>query len=139
MEARASEFMFKRLTEVAPVLRDFDVKIGCVRPDDDKVVLDGLADIMEASEPVAQTFRWITPYTTMDGQITEILALSLSQPEFAEDGSHIGYLGVSANISEQKLRERTQKKRLEEARELKRQQDNFVEIASHEMGRLLTV
>lgn len=89
---------------------------------------------MEASEPVAQTFRWITPYTTKDGQITEILALGLSQPEFAEDGSHIGYLGVSANISEQKLRERTQKKRLEEARELKRQQDNFVEIASHEMG-----
>ncbi|KAF3255375.1 hypothetical protein TWF192_002730 [Orbilia oligospora] len=159
MEARASEFRFKRLTEVAPVgiymcdqrgkvtfvndawfeitqvPRDFDVEnwIKYVHQDDRGIVLAGLADITEASELVAQTFRWITPYTTKDGQITERWTLGLSQPEFAEDGSHIGYLGVSTNISEQKLREKTQKKRLEEARELKRQQDNFVDIASHEM------
>ncbi|KAF3092823.1 hypothetical protein TWF102_008319 [Orbilia oligospora] len=159
MEARASEFRFKRLTEVAPVgiymcdqkgkvtfvndawfeitqvPRDFDVEnwIQYVHQDDRDIVLAGLADITEASEFVAQTFRWITPYTTKDGQITERWTLGLSQPEFAEDGSHIGYLGVSTNISEQKLREKTQKKRLEEARELKRQQDNFVDIASHEM------
>ncbi|KAF3279616.1 hypothetical protein TWF132_000601 [Orbilia oligospora] len=126
MEARASEFRFKRLTEVAPVgiymcdqkgkvtfvndawfeitqvPRDFDVEnwIQYVHQDDRDIVLAGLADITEASE---------------------------------FDGSHIGYLGVSTNISEQKLREKTQKKRLEEARELKRQQNNFVDIASHEM------
>ncbi|KAK6340009.1 hypothetical protein TWF730_001786 [Orbilia blumenaviensis] len=159
MEARASEFRFKRFTEVAPVgiymcdqlgrvtfvndawfeitqvPRDFDVEnwIQYVHPDDRHILIDGLAEITEANEPIAQTFRWITPYTTKDGQITERWTLGLTQPEFAEDGSLLGYLGVSTNISEQKLREKTQKKRLEEARELKRQQDNFVDIASHEM------
>ncbi|KAK6497012.1 hypothetical protein TWF481_001991 [Arthrobotrys musiformis] len=159
MEARASEFRFKRLTEVAPVgiymcdqvgkvtfvndawfeitqvPRDFDVEnwIQYVHPDDHSIVLEGLDGITEANEPIALTFRWVTPYTTKDGQITERWTLGLSQPEFAEDGSLIGYLGVSTNISEQKLREKTQKKRLGEARELKRQQDNFVDIASHEM------
>ncbi|KAK6517661.1 hypothetical protein TWF506_004845 [Arthrobotrys conoides] len=159
MEARASEFRFKRLTEVAPVgiymcdqkgkatfvndawyeitqvPRDFDVEnwMQYVHPDNIDQVLAGMADISETSDLVSQTFRWITPYTTKDGQITERWTLGLSQPEFAEDGSHIGYLRVSTNISEQKLREKTQKKRLEEARELKRQQDNFVDIASHEM------
>ncbi|KAK6523049.1 hypothetical protein TWF281_002471 [Arthrobotrys megalospora] len=149
MEARASEFRFKRLTEVAPVgiymcdqvgrvtfvndawfeitqvPRDFDVEnwIQYVHPDDQSVVLAGLLDITEATEPIAQTFRWITPYTTKDGQITDRWALGLSQKEFAEDGTLIGYLGVTTNISEQKLREKTQKRRLEEARELKRQQD----------------
>ncbi|KAF3918212.1 hypothetical protein ABW20_dc0107375 [Dactylellina cionopaga] len=158
-EARANEFRFKRLTEVAPVgiymcdqvgkvgfvndawyeitqvPRDFDLEnwMQYVHPDDRAGLLDGLADITEADGPIAQTFRWVTPYTTKDGQVTERWTLGLSQPEYAEDGSLIGYLGVTNNISEQKLREKTQKRRLEEARELKRQQDNFVDIASHEM------
>ncbi|KAK6541364.1 hypothetical protein TWF694_007177 [Orbilia ellipsospora] len=158
-EARASEARFKRFTEIAPVgiymcdqvgrvtfvndawfeitavPRDFDVEnwIEYVHPEDREGLFAGLANIGEAQEPVVQCVRWIKPYTTKDGQVTDRWTVGMSRPEYSEDGALMGYLGVTTSIAEQKLRESTQKKLLEDARELKRQQDNFVDIASHEM------
>ncbi|KAF3913730.1 hypothetical protein AA313_de0206429 [Arthrobotrys entomopaga] len=148
-EARASESRFKRLTEVAPVgiymcdqvgnvtfvndawheitavPKDFDAEnwIEYVHPDDREGLFEGLANIRDATEPVVQCVRWITPYTTKDGQVTERWTKGISRPEYSEDGTLMGYLGVSTSIAEQRLRETTQKKLLEDARELKRQQD----------------
>ncbi|KAK6331239.1 hypothetical protein TWF696_003299 [Orbilia brochopaga] len=160
IEAKANEYRFKRLTEVMPVgiyMYDANAKVtyvndawreitavpkdvdltkwtDYVHPDDREVLLAEINSISElAVEPVSHTFRWVTPYTTKDAQVMERWTHGLTQVELAEDGSLIGYLGVTMNISEQKLREQTQKKRLEEAEELKRQQNNFVDTASHEM------
>ncbi|KAF3923833.1 hypothetical protein ABW21_db0203935 [Orbilia brochopaga] len=160
IEAKANEYRFKRLIEVMPVgiymcdanakvtyvndawreitamPKDIDLTtwIDYVHPEDRDVLLAEINSISELTvEPVANTIRWVTPYTTKDGQVMERWTHGLTQVELAEDGSLIGYLGVTMNISEQKLREQTQKKRLDEAEELKRQQNNFVDTASHEM------
>ncbi|KAF3935300.1 hypothetical protein ABW19_dt0205912 [Dactylella cylindrospora] len=159
MEAKATEFRFKRFLEAAPigiyvcdhhgrvtfvndawyeltqVPRGFDPDTWTqyVHPDDVEMLMAGIYEMNKSPEPLTQKFRWKAPYTTKDGQVTERWCLGMTQPEYAEDGTLLGYLGCSPNISEQVLREKTQKRRLEEARELKRQQDNFVDIASHEM------
>ncbi|KAJ6261661.1 Hybrid signal transduction histidine kinase K [Drechslerella dactyloides] len=160
VEARANESRFKRLTDLVPVgiyMCDANAKVyfvndawheitafpkgvdlttwmDYVHPDDRDNLRAEFTSISErTADAVPHTFRWLTPYTTKDGQVMERWTFGSTQVEIAEDGSIAGYLGVTMNISEQKLREQTQKKRLEEATELKRQQDNFVDIASHEM------
>ncbi|EPS40383.1 hypothetical protein H072_5827 [Dactylellina haptotyla CBS 200.50] len=52
-EARASEFKFKRLTEIAPVGIYMCDQIQYVYPEDREMLLNGLADITDAEEPVA--------------------------------------------------------------------------------------
>ncbi|KAF2716077.1 hypothetical protein K431DRAFT_316794 [Polychaeton citri CBS 116435] len=48
-------------------------------------------------------------------------------------GSLKSIFGVITNISQQKWAEGLQRRRMEEAMELKRQQENFIDITSHEM------
>ncbi|KAI0160631.1 hypothetical protein GGR57DRAFT_388932 [Xylariaceae sp. FL1272] len=54
-------------------------------------------------------------------------------PEKDSEGGIKGIFGCITNISQQKLAEQIQMQRREEAVELKRQQENFIDITSHEM------
>ncbi|KAI0397417.1 histidine kinase [Xylariaceae sp. FL0594] len=67
------------------------------------------------------------------GVIIETWVLMSAYPEKDVDGGIKGIFGCITNISQQKLAEQIQTQRREEAVELKRQQENFIDITSHEM------
>lgn len=59
--------------------------------------------------------------------------IASAYPEVNEDGSVAGILGTITDISIQKWNEGFQTRKLLEAVELKRQQENFIDMTSHEM------
>jgi signal transduction histidine kinase len=59
--------------------------------------------------------------------------LSASQPEFSADGTLISIMGSLTDISHLKWAQGLQERRLREAEEAKRQQNEFIDITSHEM------
>ncbi|KAI0521539.1 histidine kinase [Xylaria bambusicola] len=67
------------------------------------------------------------------GVIIDTWVLMSAYPEKDIEGGIKGIFGCITNISQQKLAEQIQMHRREEAVELKRQQENFIDITSHEM------
>ena len=65
--------------------------------------------------------------------IIDTWVLMSAYPERSADGRINGIFGCLTDISQQKLAEKIQTHRREEAVELKRQQENFIDITSHEM------
>lgn len=65
--------------------------------------------------------------------ISDTWVLFSAFPEKDEDGQLKSVFGSITNISPQKWAEGFQKRKMEEAMELKRQQENFIDITSHEM------
>ncbi|CZT04501.1 related to sensory transduction histidine kinase [Rhynchosporium agropyri] len=59
--------------------------------------------------------------------------LAAAYPERSSDGIVLGILGCITDISRQKWMEGFQKRKMLEAVELKRQQENFIDMTSHEM------
>ncbi|KAE8443515.1 hypothetical protein EG329_001755 [Mollisiaceae sp. DMI_Dod_QoI] len=59
--------------------------------------------------------------------------IAAAYPEQAEDGTVTGILGCLTEISRQKWMEEFQARKMVEAIELKRQQENFIDMTSHEM------
>ncbi|KAJ5041797.1 uncharacterized protein L3040_005364 [Drepanopeziza brunnea f. sp. 'multigermtubi'] len=59
--------------------------------------------------------------------------LAAAYPERATDGTVIGILGCITDISRQKWMEGFRTRKMLEAVELKRQQENFIDMTSHEM------
>lgn len=60
-------------------------------------------------------------------------------PEMDDDGSVIRVFGAIIDISDRKRAESEQRKRLDEALELRRQQENFIDMTSHEVCCLMIV
>ena len=83
--------------------------------------------------PMNAEFRFKTPWTDRNNNIGDTWVLASAYPERSEDGSLKSVFGSVTNISQQKWAEDFQKRRREEAVELKRQQENFIDITSHEM------
>lgn len=54
-------------------------------------------------------------------------------PELDDEGNLVRVFGAIADISERKRVETIQRQRLEEANELRRQQENFIDMISHEV------
>ncbi|KAH6657854.1 hypothetical protein BKA67DRAFT_504541, partial [Truncatella angustata] len=67
------------------------------------------------------------------GNVIDNWVLMSAYPEKYGDGSIKEIFGCMTNISQQKLAEQVQDHRRQEAVELKRQQENFIDITSHEM------
>ncbi|RYP03956.1 hypothetical protein DL764_004790 [Monosporascus ibericus] len=65
--------------------------------------------------------------------VIDTWVLMSAYPERCAGGSIKGIFGCLTDISQQKLAEQIQMHRREEAVELKRQQENFIDITSHEM------
>lgn len=68
-----------------------------------------------------------------DGHPIDTWVLMSAYPERDADGGLKSIFGCLTDISQQKWAEVFQKQRREEAVELKRQQENFIDITSHEM------
>ncbi|KAH9892971.1 hypothetical protein F4778DRAFT_302402 [Xylariomycetidae sp. FL2044] len=86
------------------------------------------------SEKVAITHEFRFKWSRHDGDhIIDTWVLMSAYPERDYNGGIKGIFGCITNISQQKLAEQIQMHRREEAVELKRQQENFIDITSHEM------
>ena len=83
--------------------------------------------------PMNAEFRFKPPWRDRNNHIGETWVLASAYPERSENGSLKSVFGSITNISQQKWAEDFQKRRREEAVELKRQQENFIDITSHEM------
>ncbi|EGX53941.1 hypothetical protein AOL_s00004g600 [Orbilia oligospora ATCC 24927] len=160
-EAEHSELKFTRLAEFAPVgvfIADFQGKISyyndmfsevschprnldvsrwleSVHPADAARTEANWNEVIRGKKRKTWEFRWKTPWMLPNhlGEQVDRWTLFSASPELDSDGMLLGVFGSITNISETKFAEDLQKRRVEEVVELKRQQDNFVDMASHEM------
>ncbi|MCJ1350250.1 MAG: hypothetical protein MMC33_000231 [Icmadophila ericetorum] len=102
--------------------------------DEDKAKVKQLWNsLIEDKVPLNAEFRFKTPWADRNAIKGETWVLASAYPERHRDGSLKSIFGSITNISQQKWAEDFQKRRMEEAIELKRQQENFIDITSHEM------
>lgn len=92
----------------------------------------GWTKLVEDKTSVSIEFRFKDFKDENDTGIDTWVLLS-AYPEKNIDGSLKSIFGCITDISSQKLAEKVQSERREEAVELKRQQENFIDITSHEM------
>lgn len=88
--------------------------------------------LIKQKEAITQEFRFKRARKE-SGSLIDNWVLMSAYPETSMDGSLKEIFGCMTNISQQKLAEQIQSQRREEAVELKRQQENFIDITSHEM------
>lgn len=113
----------------------------------DTVHPDGIADITavlesytnwRCDEAITFEIQFKKPWTQRHGDgeasFDRTYALGVLQPEYFEDGTLKGTLGCITDISLSKWAEKIQSARLSEAIEQKRQQENFLDVVSHEMS-----
>ena len=86
--------------------------------------------LVESKIAITQEFRFKTPWQARNGNMTDTWVLMSAYPEKDEDGQLKSVFGSITNISSQKFAEAFQKRRMEEAIELKRQQENFIDMTS---------
>jgi PAS domain S-box-containing protein len=74
--------------------------------------------------------RWVDPVT---GESSDFWILGSAHPEYAANGELRSVMGSVTDISHVKWGEAMQSRRLREAEETRRQQNEFIDITSHEM------
>ncbi|KAI1342904.1 hypothetical protein F5Y15DRAFT_271562 [Xylariaceae sp. FL0016] len=101
--------------------------------DEDRPALEAVWQQL-VTEKVAITHEFRFKCLRHEGDsIIDTWVLMSAYPERDVNGGIKGIFGCITNISQQKLAEQIQMQRREEAVELKRQQENFIDITSHEM------
>ena len=105
--------------------------------EDDKDVMDEEWAKLGRGEPVHFELRLKRPFRTpesVNGEpvMGQTWIIASAYADKRDDGSVKGILGCLTDISRQKWSEGLQAKRTEEAMELKRQQENFMDMTSHE-------
>ena len=102
--------------------------------DEDRVALQIMwDDLIQNKIPMAAEFRFKKPREDPSGSLGDTWVLGNAYPERDMDGNLKSVFGSITDISQQKWAENSQKRRMEEAVELKRQQSNFIDMTSHEM------
>jgi PAS domain S-box-containing protein len=86
--------------------------------------------ILTEATPVTHEFRFKTPWEDRTGSRGETWVLMSAYPEKDGDGKLKSVFGSITNISQQKWAEDLKKRGMEEAIELKRQQENFIDMTS---------
>lgn len=161
-EAIESETKFTRMAEFAPVgmfianaegklifcndtwfevsripkqgLNDMAEKwMDAIKEEDRQAVRTLWQSLKTDKKPVTSTFRFETPWQDPDGTVGERWVLFAAYPEKYETGNVKSIFGSFTDISKHKWAEGFQKRKMEEAVELKRQQENFIDMTSHEM------
>ncbi|KAI4250343.1 MAG: hypothetical protein LQ352_005364 [Teloschistes flavicans] len=100
----------------------------------DKATVDALwLKLVQNISPVTAEFRFRAQWEVQKGKWTETWVLASAYPEKDSEGRLKVIFGSITNISQQKWAEHLEKRKMEEALEMKRQQENFIDITSHEM------
>ena len=159
-EAVESETKFTRMAEFAPVgmfiadsggritycndtwyeisrvpkgSRTTDHWMDCVKVEDRDMVARLWFNLVHNAVALNAEFRFRAQWTDRNGTKGDTWVLASAYPEKSPDGRLKVIFGSITNISQQKWAEQFEKRRMEEAVELKRQQENFIDITSHEM------
>lgn len=103
-----------------------------VHQDDREALGRAWTTLVEEKVTVSQEFRFKTFQQEGDHNMDTWVLMS-AFPEQNADGILKSIFGCITDISSQKWAERVQRERRDEAVELKRQQENFIDITSHEM------
>ncbi|KAL9600917.1 MAG: hypothetical protein Q9219_002852 [cf. Caloplaca sp. 3 TL-2023] len=102
--------------------------------DEDKEMVETLwFNLVHHTSPLNAEFRFRAQWEDQEGHKVDTWALASAYPEKNGDGSLKIIFGSITNISQQKRAEHLEKRKMEEALEMKRQQENFIDITSHEM------
>jgi PAS domain S-box-containing protein len=158
-EAVEAENKFTRMAELAPVgmfIGDSKGRITFVNdawyqlssyPRDVQVLDDWIYYIVEEDQPKAwktwttmlsqkcnssAEFRFKTPWRE-NGGADYTWVIASASPEKDEDGNITRVFGSVTDISSQKFAEKLQTKRMDEAIEMKRQQERYIDTTSHEL------
>lgn len=107
--------------------------IDSVTEEDQDLVHNLWNSLLENQVPITVEFRFKTPWQDRNGNRGKTWVLASAYPERDQDGILKSVFGSVTDISQQKWAEDFQKRKMEEAVEMKRQQENFVDITSHEM------
>lgn len=158
-EAVESEYKFTRMAEFAPVgifianaqghinfcndswweisrhprsVHSIETWMESVLPEDRSIVEASWKKLIDEKASIVTEFRFKATREAA-GHAIETWALMSAYPEKDESGTVRAIFGCITDISQQKWAEAFQKQRREEALELKRQQENFIDMTSHEM------
>ncbi|CAO2652791.1 Nn.00g022020.m01.CDS01 [Neocucurbitaria sp. VM-36] len=158
--ARLSELKFARFAQLSPtaiyifvpnngmkfVNDQFFELTGCSHaPADQSEWFEIMADedvdrvkedwcsILDGKKSNGVQFRLKKQWTNQDDIRSNIWVQSSSYPELDESGKVISIMGTLFDISQFKWAESVQRRRIEEALEAKRQQENFIDMTSHEL------
>jgi PAS domain S-box-containing protein len=107
--------------------------IDYVKEEDQGLIKEQWKKLVEHAAPINMEFRFKTPWEDRNRNKNDTWVLFSAFPEKDERGQLKSVFGSITNISPQKWAEGFQKRKMEEAVELKRQQENFIDITSHEM------
>jgi PAS domain S-box-containing protein len=108
--------------------------IDYVKEEDQTLIQEHWKRLVENTAPINVEFRFKAPWEDRNNNATsDTWVLFSAFPEKDESGQLKSVFGSITNISPQKWAEGFQKRKMEEAVELKRQQENFIDITSHEM------
>ncbi|KAL6713834.1 hypothetical protein ACLMJK_008328 [Lecanora helva] len=159
-EAEDSETKFTRMAEFAPVgifiadsqgrpvyvndkwyeisdvpqgLEGTDGWIMSVKEEDQVRVRQLWSDLVDKGIALDTEFRFNRKWIDQNGNKGDTWVLASAFPEKDKDGKVQVIFGSFTEISQQKWAEHFEKRRMEEAVEMKRQQENFIDITSHEM------
>ncbi|KAL6252948.1 hypothetical protein RBB50_000667 [Rhinocladiella similis] len=159
-QAVEAENKFTRMAELAPVgmfIGDTDGKINFANDawykitsytrdvlvdaewikyvvDQDQVkVREVWKSMVDKRSAISVEFRFQRPWRDKVGNTGSTWVLMSASPERDEDGQVQRIFGSMTDISAQKFAEKLQTRRMEEAVELKRQQERYIDTTSHEM------
>jgi len=104
-----------------------------IKEEDQDAVKSVWSKLVTDKVPVTHEFRVKAPWQDKNGSRSDSWVLMSAYPEKNAEGGLKSVFGSLTDISQQKWAEDFQKRRMEEAIELKRQQENFIDITSHEM------
>lgn len=110
-----------------------DTWMDYVHPEDHKLAQSLWHTLVVDTKAVTNEFRFRAPWQDRSGERGPTWVLFSAYPEKYGDGRLKSVFGSITNISQQKWAEGIQTRKMEEAVELKRQQENFIDITSHEM------
>ena len=110
-----------------------DKWMDSVKDEDKTMVVNLWSNLINYTVPMNAEFRFKAAWEDRNGSKGDTWVLASAYPEKNADGTLLSVFGSITNISQQKWAEDFQKRRREEAVEMKRQQENFIDITSHEM------
>ncbi|KAG8624677.1 hypothetical protein KVT40_007744 [Elsinoe batatas] len=122
-------YKISSISKDAPVQKWMDA----VNDDDRQMVMNHWRELVVEKRPITAAFRFKAAWTNPDGTPGERWVLFSAYPEKNPNGNLKSVFGSFTDISQQKWAEGFQKRKMEEAVELKRQQENFIDMTSHEM------
>jgi PAS domain S-box-containing protein len=107
--------------------------IDYVKEEDQTLIKEHWTRLVTNAAAINIEFRFKAPWEDRNRNKGDTWVLFSAFAEKDESGQLKSVFGSITNISPQKWAEGFQKRKMEEAVELKRQQENFIDITSHEM------